>query len=187
MGQYYDILIKQGSMWKHYDRSVNGEYVLAKLMEHSWWLNETVGAVCKKLYGNPSKIVWVGDYSDAGDLVNGMSESDLVKFHRMCYGKRSLKSRTLELGSVLLWDRYLVNHDKMVYLDCSKYYDKSCVKEWCVHPLPLLTAIGNGQGGGDYRGCNAKRVGEWAGDTISVEENIPNTGYTETEVVFKDE
>ena len=35
-----------------------------------------------------------------------------------------------------------------------------------IHPLPLLTAIGNGKGGGDYRGTCLDLVGHWACDKI---------------------
>lgn len=30
------------------------------------------------------------------------------------------------------------------------------------HPIPLLTAIGNGKGGGDYRGNHLEWIGKWA-------------------------
>jgi len=43
------------------------------------------------------------------------------------------------------------------------------------HPLSLLTAEGNGRGGGDYRGSGD--VGRWARDIISMEDDIPE-GYT---------
>jgi hypothetical protein len=44
--------------------------------------------------------------------------------------------------------------------------------------LPLLTAEGNGRGGGDYRGENENLIGSWARDIISVEMEIPD-GYDE--------
>ena len=37
----------------------------------------------------------------------------------------------------------------------------------------MLTALGNGQGGGDYRGKEEEKIGAWAGDWISVE-GIPS-------------
>jgi hypothetical protein len=40
------------------------------------------------------------------------------------------------------------------------------------HPLPLLTAEGNGRGGGDYRG-ESPLIGSWARDVISVETEAP--------------
>jgi hypothetical protein len=38
----------------------------------------------------------------------------------------------------------------------------------------LLTAEGNGRGGGDYKGSNEHLVGTWARHVISVEKEIPD-------------
>ena len=41
--------------------------------------------------------------------------------------------------------------------------------EWIVHPLPLLTCLGNGKGGGDYRnGHDMEWVGAWALHPIAI-------------------
>jgi hypothetical protein len=40
----------------------------------------------------------------------------------------------------------------------------------------LLTAEGNGRGGGDFEGIGEKFVGTWARDIISVEKELPK-GY----------
>lgn len=39
MGQYYRPILgdKYGLNCKVFDRSVDGQYTLAKLLEHSWW------------------------------------------------------------------------------------------------------------------------------------------------------
>ena len=61
---------------------------------------------------------------------------------------------------------------------------------WTVHPLPLLTCDGNGRGGGDWHEENpdgtekenAKLVGTWAYDHISVTNDKKNCeGLTELE------
>ena len=79
----------------------------------------------------------------------------------------------------------------MEYLDCSKYYEAVNGKDemgdgWVPHPLPLLTAMGNGQGGGDYRGVNMDKIGCWAGDLLHVTMLPPRkeAGFTELEVEF---
>ena len=41
------------------------------------------------------------------------------------------------------------------------------------HPLPILTAVGNGDNGGDYHGNHQELVGTWADDVISSEDEIP--------------
>jgi len=40
-------------------------------------------------------------------------------------------------------------------------------EEFVLHPIPILTAIGNGKGGGDYKGYDMGWVGVWALDPIS--------------------
>jgi len=48
-----------------------------------------------------------------------------------------------------------------------------------IHPLPLLTCEGNGQGGGDFYGeDNKKLIGKWARNRISIESTKPK-GYAE--------
>ena len=56
-----------------------------------------------------------------------------------------------------------------------------------MNPVSLLTAIGNGLGGGDY--CYAEQrndVGIWALDLISIEDEEPQ-GYWKSYVYFKEE
>jgi hypothetical protein len=52
-----------------------------------------------------------------------------------------------------------------------------------IHPLPILTAEGNGRGGGDYYGTDANLAGIWARDILSIEKEIPD-GYMEFECHF---
>ena len=70
--------------------------------------------------------------------------------------------------------RFIVNHSKRLFVDKTKVPTKD---GFTLHPLPLLTAEGNGRGGGDYRD-GEPLVGSWARDIISVEETAP-TDYEE--------
>ena len=72
--------------------------------------------------------------------------------------------------------RYIVNHTKKQFVDKTKAPKDS--EGWQVHPLPLLTCEGNGQGGGDYRKEENKFIGVWARDVISVQSKKPK-GFTE--------
>ena len=65
MGQYYQPILGNvyGGQCKVFDRSVNGEYTMAKLLEHSWWNNTFVNAFSAFLYNNPGRVCWVGDYA----------------------------------------------------------------------------------------------------------------------------
>lgn len=56
-----------------------------------------------------------------------------------------------------------------------------------IFPFPLLLAVGNGLGGGDYRGANKNYVGAWTltADGVYFSDTIP-TGYMEYPVVFSE-
>ena len=174
MGQYYrPILTDVDGNIKVYNRDVDGEYTLAKLMEHSWWLNEFVGTICNKIFCKQHRVAWVGDYADDADSVNEISEDGLKWFHKTAWKR---KGRGVKKDILYLDGLYLVNHTKEIYMDCNIYKSECNRDGWIIHPLPLLTAIGNGLGGGDYRGINEDYVGSWAYDRISIEVNIPD-GY----------
>ena len=173
MGQYYRVYTKNKKGKETiYNRTVDGKYTRAKLTEHSWWLNPFVNTICHKIHHKPLIIAWVGDYAEG-------------EIHDIVWDK-TVKTSYITEAQVVLYEKYLVNHTKKTYLDCDKYYEKCSDKyKWCLHPLPLLTAIGNGSNGGDYHGINQDKIGIWAMDSISVEEKIPK-GYTEFFIEFKE-
>ena len=176
MGQYYMVLMEDKNGKRTvYDRTTNGEYTLAKLMEHSWWLNNFVNTMCCKIFRKPKKVAWVGDYSD-GEF----------ELYDEVWGDNAKRNKVWE-SQVVLWNKYLVNHTKKEYLNCNEYYEKSKIEDdWCIHPLPLLTCVGNGGGGGDYhRGTCMDYVGSWCMDEISVEVKEPK-GYTKIDIAFKE-
>ena len=138
-----------------------------KLMEHSYIANEFVQAVEYLLspWGMfyKSRVVWAGDYADteAGLKMNLNQITD----EESNEGKRTPRSiRDMSAYT------YIVNHT------LKQYTEKK--ENTYIHPLPLLTAEGNGRGGGDYRDTNQDLVGTWARHIISVEEEIPPR-YTE--------
>lgn len=183
MGQYYNIIIKpQGEDKVHaYDRTIDGEYTMAKLMEHSWYLNPMVNAISEKLYHKPSQIAWVGDYYDKGELLDYAYPKD----GRYC---------ELHKTEFTLNGRYLVNHTKKLMLDCWGYLRDCMIKNengWVLHPLPLLTALGNGRSGSDYQGINEDKVGSWAWDMLEIVDwedidKLEKEGYQKFEVRFED-
>jgi hypothetical protein len=117
--------------------------------------------------------VWAGDYADP----ECESEKNLYKLaDEQDYKNIAPPDRIM--GAY----RYIVNHTKKLYVD------KESVKAepqygLRVHPLSLLTAEGNGRGGGDYRGSKQELVGTWARDVISVEKGVPD-GFTLLEADF---
>lgn len=72
--------------------------------------------------------------------------------------------------------RYVLNIDKQLYVDKLKA-PPAGYNDLRIHPMPLLTAEGNGRGGGDYR-ADTSVIGSWARDRISIAEQVPE-GYIE--------
>lgn len=200
MGQYYRAMVKkQNGRIDVYNRYImkNGEkeYTPAKLTEHSWWLNEFVNAVCLDVYQRKEKcrIAWIGDYAHTYlrcyDLTsfNGLNQRQIKRLSDRCWNcdGRAVKPTDFTLNGL-----YLVNHTKEEYVNCSEYYNRNIMEdEWCIHPLPLLTCIGNGLGGGDYNSptddSTKDYVGAWAWDEISIMHE-PVYDYFPIAPVFKE-
>ena len=165
MGQYYKVIIlAEKSGKKEFIRfSLNPSNYNngVKLMEHSYIDNNFMSVVEKIISSDgmfyKSRIVWAGDYADnepdSDTNLNKMSKEESF-FPNVSENKYT----------------YILNHTKKQYVDKSKIN--------IIHPLPLLTAEGNGKGGGDYRGLNENLVGTWARDVISADNELP-TEYTE--------
>ena len=63
MGQYYMAVLGNefGTDCKGFNRSVDGEYTFAKLLEHSWWENSFVNSFSERLYNKLGRVIWCGD------------------------------------------------------------------------------------------------------------------------------
>lgn len=175
MGQYYRaVLVDSQGNSTVFNRKVDGEYTLAKLTEHSWWLNEFVSTITKMLYHNPRKVAWVGDYcNDKG--------TRLAKaLHKVAWGE-DVDGIGVKKDEMFLDGLFLVNHTKKCYMNCAEFKKNSIDSDgWVMHPLPLLTAIGNGLGCGDYRGVNVNDIGTWCFDTIEVTDKAPENYLAKT-------
>jgi len=167
MGQYYMVVILAEKSDKEYIRTYldpsmynNG----MKLTEHSY-INNNFMKIVENLIGPngmfyKSRLVWAGDYAD--------NESNSEKnLYSMCEAKSPFVYK-----EQLVSYTYIVNHTKKVYIE----------KKGICHPLSLLTAEGNGRGGGDYHGPAMDMVGTWARDVISMENEVPD--YTLVEYIF---
>ena len=199
MGQYYKAWVLNGhqeacvSSWDFDSGS--------KLMEHSWWGNAFVNAVMYLIKDMPSMVAWVGDYSDSV----GCPE---YVFH-YCWTETEEEEDEHcvipEAPENYLWDSeqkcnktqgtgYILNYDKKTYIDLDKYIamNEPADESWgcIVHPLPLLTEIGNGQGGGDYhKGRAFDIVGTWFGDVLEYTNEKPPEPFLDITslVLFKEE
>ena len=115
-------------------------------------------------------IVWAGDYADKESEKTGTLHTQCDKQPNL---KVSPKPLTIKVSKEY---RYVVNHTKKLYVDKQAIPSKN---GWTIHPLPLLTAEGNGSGGGDYYGDdNNNLIGSWTRHSISMETEIP-VGYKE--------
>ncbi len=203
MGQYYNILTKRNNKYTLYSRSYrltdgSTEYQFAKLTEHSWINNTTMSCFSNLILRKPTKVAWVGDYSDEyekDETINNLDYNQIKELHDLAWNDE-VREKILPFRPLLVKFLLLVNWDKKQYVDMFEYIEKSTVKEgdfegWCLHPLSLLTALGNGFGGGDYHGINEKLVGSWCFDTLSFEsydikENLDKLAFTKLEIEFKE-
>lgn len=185
MGQYYKpvSLDRKEFLYTHDFKSrlkrADGKFIYVgeglKLMEHSYIGNKIMNAVENMIIPNgrwyKNRLVWAGDYAD----------------HEKGY-KKSLEGYDVNIYSIMEKEgtkikpscrkvnkkyHYLTNHTRKVVIDLSLI--KEDASGYKIHPLSLLLAEGNGRGGGDFRGEDS-RIGLWARDVISLEENLTD-GY----------
>lgn len=151
-----------------------------KLTEHSWIENDFVNGVMETIEENPSTVAWVGDYADDIRDFDGRYTEEVYAsaWHDDC------RDRPFERIPVTHDDGYIVDHSKSEYVDLKRYVAANVENGWCVHPLPLMTAIGNGRGGGDYWGRDEDMVGRWAMDVIEYTHEEPD-GYAEISPRFE--
>lgn len=201
MGQYYMPIIFSEDGHKYSVCSHDYDNGL-KLLEHSYVGNDFVNAVTAKLFNKKGRLAWVGDYSDdynehgyglGGGFIHD-HEDFIENVYSILWGDKSAEEQVTMIKDAPPKDfidtensdYYIVNHTKGIYLSLREFVE---LNKWhesydyegehyeydmCVHPLPLLTAVGNGQGGGDYRtDLGYELVGCWAFDTIEIVDEEP--------------
>lgn len=198
MGQYYRIGMKIGGRVISNDRKYTGsDYVMAKLMEHSYignWLLDSVAAAIYKEnreHNKPVHLAWVGDYADVYnvDEVSNVTNGELA--YGDVWGEKPLTpdhvfNRVKHFG---YRRRFLVNLDKKLFISFDRYLKNAKENRkdtnLTINPISLLTAIGNGRGGGDYEGTHKDLVGSWAWDRITIGDKAP-AGFTELKITFEE-
>jgi hypothetical protein len=150
-------------------------------MEHSYITNRYARSV-EFMLANQYKgrrFAWVGDYAeektttkhpDGIDLYHAANNwmEDNARAYKALRGTIPVMCAEYEDFNPYLhipYYKYLVNYTKKEYCTLPKY--NPAKDEYVLNPLPLLTADGNGRGGGDYRIEDA-RVGSWAYDSIGL-------------------
>ena len=175
MGQYYRQAIEQDGNLDIFGTQTVNDWNGRKLMEHSWIGNSFMDAISERIHNKPANIVWCGDYADEPqDFVT----IDWINYETI-YPKDGRKPQRLkELPERFDYShKYLVNHTNKCYVDFDLYMSKCKDKDgWILHPLSLLTAVGNGRGGGDYgdKCADYYMVGAWAGNNIEITDKVPD-------------
>lgn len=187
---------------------------LLKLMEHSYWGNKyamTVESqlIRKKGRWEPPNFAVIGDYakvdhyyptdkdgdsnveviehqvSDVKECPEFKQFEDVIRIRQSAF---SDQFRMRKAYSILNPDKtyYALNWTKKEYVQmngCPIYDDEWPVR---IDPLFILCSVGNGRGGGDYRGDNLKLAGAWAFDQIEVCEDKPKGDeWTEIKPMFR--
>ena len=185
MGQYYKtgFIDKEGNLFVlnpfHYG---NG----CKLLEHAYYDHDYMNIVTRILYNNPMRVCWMGDYAYQfdGSLYEQKEDLSFIEsiFNKMwreddgdsVSGIRpSEDNAKIQFGLMQRWPRYLVNYTLKRFVDLDTL--DSTIDDYgeALHPLCLLTACGNGRGGGDYYGNDSRKVGSWAFDLIVFLDEVP--------------
>ena len=198
MGQYYRAVVKIGNKIDNIANYIDGEYVMGKLMEQSWWDEHYVLQVASLLWRTRGKLAWVGDYANAGNL-NWNEELSGV-WDEKDSARRDLVYNGFTLDGI----KFFFNHTKKEFIDLEEYKNIRIRKEkdkylktvnknpdeislseyrklvenkrmYLENPVSILTAVGNGEGGGDYYSgaINAEKVGIWAWDTLEITDETP--------------
>ena len=213
MGQYYGAYTENPNNKDDYHVYMSHGFM--KLMEHSWLKNTFVNSVMAHLVENPQKVAWIGDYSNddySFFTYGGLSSDEFSEKYNRVFPQeepaaddkkytfikwedefsdeqREVKEELVEKLS----KAYIVNYSKRRYISLEDYteayFNVYVENTWIVHPLPLLTACGNGRGGGDYcpdDGESLSDVGSWAFDVIGVvynKEEVP-ADYLDVSTIY---
>lgn len=192
MGQYYVPLLKRADGESIYFNSHKFDNGL-KLMEHSYFNNNFVNAVKSNLYNHRAKVVWMGDYGDGAyaEFSDRISEDEFMNYFRLAHDDSEAKDgENINVEVDFNVPFYaLLNHDTKEYINYETYTNRADCNGWILDPLPLLTACGNGRGGGDF--CNRdnaigiKDVGKWAFCELEIVnmEKVP-LHYNEVDYIF---
>ncbi len=207
MGQYYKVVNIDK---KEYMRSDGG----VKLMEWSYNLNSLILNLIDKMANEwkGDRVYVVGDYAVSSDDEESYDYKKLVEIEKELgiYNKKdkegykeTIYSQADNYKQIGLKElekeeyKYIYNHNKKQYINLEHcplawiYKDKK-MKEYeiiRISPLSLLLTLGNGRGGGDYRGHNDYYIGNYLDDVTNLEitKQPLNNDYIEFRPEFYEE
>ena len=195
MGQYYTV----ANMDKKEVLCMNGHFIGGKLLEIAETASDSL-AILNQIAGpwKGDTVFLVGDYAD-------LSSSSVPYFRAL----RTWTDKLHLVGNLYAYVRekfkpvdgdpedrglrFIYNHDRKEYIDilhCPNCFEVTEWRQAFIAPLPLLIAMGNGRGGGDYYGYdNEKLVGSWCDSIASLEitaDPKDELGYKEFHPDFKE-
>ncbi len=194
MGQYYVL----ANMDKREVLTIDGKLLGGKLLEISQTETE-YRAILNQIAGTwkSDAVFLVGDYAD-------LSEENVTYFRALriwtdklhivknLYGYVMENFRKVDGCMDNLGYRFIYNHARKEYIDmlhCLNVCDETDWEQGYIAPLPLLIAMGNGRGGGDYYNYeNDNLVGTWCDSIASVEITMKpkdELGYEEVHPDFR--
>ncbi len=178
MGQYYHAVIEAGDTEAPVVVNPMDFWDGLKLLEHALAYGQspasslTVACAMALLDAqgpSGSRVWWMGDYAD-----NVIDDGDEAAWgaYRAAWGDGPSKkpSPEVEEGDCRrTCTGYLVDLDRHTFVDVAASCNGADTEShWVFHPLPLLAAVGNGQGLGDYGGPDPEGlIGSWAGHRIA--------------------
>lgn len=163
MGQYYmPVLQEERKLYRVYSHDFDNGF---KLTEHSYIGNKFVNVVCNYIVDNPVNLWWCGDYAEESDFEN---EKEFKRIYDYAWTREENGRTTIpEPNTDFDWSKqwYFVNETKKEFVKMPKQKEEEY--DLTYNCVSLLTAVGNGRGGGDYwREDMLSVVGYWAGDLV---------------------
>ncbi|MBQ7621199.1 MAG: hypothetical protein IJV47_05515 [Candidatus Methanomethylophilaceae archaeon] len=159
--------------------SINGY----KLMETSYKGNQLVNDFIKEMVGHRESPVlraaWIGEYYDGSEFEDG-------DYHSLIDAVNSPWEMSFrhEADDDATFEPVVICCDELrQYIRCTPDPGKEDLE---IASLPLLCAVGNGLGGGDYYGSRIELVGSWAFKPLTLRNEEPG-GYDDLTDVFVEE
>lgn len=141
-----------------------------KLMEHSWYGNESMNRIQKILSEECCSVYWVWDYSAMSAMVWKHEFEDMEEIG---WNEDLPKEKILDIRDDKKNDYFLVNETCREFINMSKQIKNEELFEdnWknVIHPLPLLCRNKTEEAGWDYHSdINKQLIGIWEWDEIRI-------------------
>lgn len=145
--------------WTHEDGTVSKSINGYKLMETSYIGNQLVNHIIDELVAHRDdspRLAWIGEYLD--DVDDESYPEDLKFLVRTVNSPFEHSLRVTPVQDAC---------PPKVWIRCPELgqyvlYDRTTGGDLRIAAIPLLCAVGNGLGGGDYEGTNMELIGTWA-------------------------